>query len=174
MKRFLTLSLVLAFGVFSIGCDSGGDNDIEVPLPREVADEDYITTESGLKYYDFTVGDGAAADSGSTAVVHYSLWLADGTLIETSRLGRGQPFQFEVGADNLIPGWNEGLSSMNVGGDRQFVVPPDLAWGPSGRDPIPPNATVTFEVALLQVGEASKSGVPPHEASGHFTRTLPQ
>jgi peptidylprolyl isomerase len=85
------------------------------------------------------------------ATVHYTGWLEDGTMFDSS-LMRGQPFSFPVGAGQVIPGWDEGVASMKVGGKRQLKIPADLAYGEQGAGGvIPPNAILIFEVELLDV-----------------------
>lgn len=109
-----------------------------------------ITTASGLKYSDLKVGDGATPKLGQTVQVHYIGWLANGREFNNSYKG-GAPAEFELGP-GLIPGWNETLQTMKVGGKRRIIVPPNLAYGAAGRAPtIPPNATLTFEIELLNV-----------------------
>lgn len=120
--------------------------------PSTVNEADYTTTDSGLKYYDFVVGDGATPAVGQIVVVHYSGWLEDGTLFDSS-LNRGQPFQFPLGQGAVIPGWDEGLATMQVGGKRQLVLPPELGYGENSVGQIPPNSTLIFEVELLDVLE---------------------
>ncbi|MBC8506806.1 MAG: FKBP-type peptidyl-prolyl cis-trans isomerase [Anaerolineales bacterium] len=123
------------------------------PKMSEVNEEDYISTESGLKYYDFVEGDGATPEAGQTVVVHYSGWLEDGSMFDSS-LERGQPFPFVLGQGSVIAGWDEGLSTMKVGGKRQLVIPPELGYGENGAGGvIPPNATLIFEVELLEIQE---------------------
>ena len=141
----LGLSLVLA------GCDLFSEDEpepIDPPDPRVVAEEDYTETETGLKYYDFTEGQGVAAEAGDIVQVHYNGWLTDGTLFDSSVL-RGRPFVFLLGANQVIDGWDEGLEGMRIGGERQLVIPPHLAYGEEGQNSIPPNATLIFEVLLM-------------------------
>ena len=110
-----------------------------------------VTTPSGLKYTDLVVGSGAQPQTGQTAVVHYTGWLLDGKKFDSSK-DRGQPFSFPVGRGRVIKGWDEGVATMKVGGTRRLTVPPDLGYGAQGAGGvIPPNATLTFEVELLDV-----------------------
>ena len=107
--------------------------------------------QDGLKYTDEQVGTGAVATPGKTAVVHYTGWLLDGTKFDSSR-DRNQPFSFPLGAGQVIKGWDEGVAGMKVGGKRTLVVPPALGYGARGAGGvIPPNATLKFEVELLDV-----------------------
>ncbi len=110
-----------------------------------------VTLPSGLKYQDLKVGDGALAEAGMTAVVHYTGWLTNGTKFDSS-LDRGQPWPFRIGAGAVIRGWDEGVPGMRVGGKRKLTIPPDLGYGEAGYPPvIPGNATLVFEVELLSV-----------------------
>ncbi|MCB0174493.1 MAG: FKBP-type peptidyl-prolyl cis-trans isomerase, partial [Anaerolineae bacterium] len=112
---------------------------------------DYTTTDSGLKYYDIAEGEGPTPEAGQVVSVNYTGWLADGTKFDSS-LDFGVPFQFPVGQEYVIPGWDEGVASMKVGGKRQLVVPAELAFGSEGiGDVIPPDSTLTFEVELLEI-----------------------
>jgi FKBP-type peptidyl-prolyl cis-trans isomerase len=104
-----------------------------------------------LVVQDESVGTGAEAKIGDMLEVHYVGKLSDGTVFDTS-IG-GAPFPFMLGAGDVIPGWDQGLQGMRVGGKRLLIIPPDLAYGPSGYGPIPPNATLTFEVELVDIVE---------------------
>ena len=108
-------------------------------------------TASGLRITDLVLGTGAAASSGQTVVVHYRGTLEDGRQFDAS-YDRGTPFSFPLGAGRVIKGWDEGVQGMKVGGKRKLVIPPDLGYGTRGAGGvIPPNATLIFEVELLEV-----------------------
>jgi len=105
----------------------------------------------GLRYTDDQVGTGSEAQAGKTVSVHYTGWLLDGTKFDSSK-DRNQPFSFPLGRGQVIKGWDEGVAGMKVGGKRTLVIPPDLGYGARGAGGvIPPNATLKFEVELLDV-----------------------
>jgi len=108
-----------------------------------------VTTDSGLKYYDIEVGDGPAPQASQTVAVHYTGWLLDGAKFDSS-LDRGQPLTFVIGVGQMIPGFDEGVATMNIGGKRQLMIPPELAYGEQGAGGvIPPNATIIFDIELV-------------------------
>jgi peptidylprolyl isomerase len=109
-----------------------------------------VTTPSGLKYTDLTVGTGATPQAGQTVVVNYRGTLQNGTEFDSS-FKTGKPAEFLIGIGKVIKGWDEGLMTMKVGGKRQLVVPPKLGYGAGGTSNIPPNSTLIFEVELLDV-----------------------
>jgi peptidylprolyl isomerase len=114
-----------------------------------------ITTPSGLQITDSKIGTGATPQPGQTAVVHYTGWLyengAKGKKFDSS-LDRGQPFEFPIGQHRVISGWDEGVATMKVGGKRTLIIPPQLGYGARGAGGvIPPNATLIFDVELLDV-----------------------
>jgi peptidylprolyl isomerase len=113
--------------------------------------ENMVTTASGLQYEDLVVGTGPEAGAGDAVSVDYTGWLEDGTKFDSS-LDRGVPFEFTLGQGNVIKGWDEGVAGMKVGGKRRLIIPPDLGYGASGAGGvIPPNATLIFEVELLEI-----------------------
>lgn len=104
-----------------------------------------------LQSEDLVVGNGPAVKSGDTVSVHYTGWLSDGSKFDSS-LDRNQPFEFTVGQGRVIQGWDQGLVGMQVGGTRKLTIPPNLAYGEQGSgNVIPPNATLVFEVQLLEI-----------------------
>jgi FKBP-type peptidyl-prolyl cis-trans isomerase len=111
------------------------------------------TTADGLKYGDIDPGSGAQAATGQHITMQYTGWLQDGSSFDSSRKAGGQPFPFTLGNGDVIKGWDEGIVGMHLGGVRRLVIPPALAYGPSGRPPvIPANATLTFDAQLLCIG----------------------
>jgi FKBP-type peptidyl-prolyl cis-trans isomerase FkpA len=144
---------ILAFLVVLSACRSGGDRPSAGGFSAELGIDTAAMTKTpnGLQYQDVKVGQGAEAKRGSTAVVHYTGWLSDGKKFDSSR-DRGTPFDFEVGAGEVIAGWDLGVAGMKVGGQRKLVIPADLGYGAAGAPPvIPPGATLVFDVELLEV-----------------------
>ena len=108
-----------------------------------------ITTASGLQYEEVTIGSGATATAGNMVSVHYTGWLTDGTKFDSSK-DRNEPFDFNLGAGQVIKGWDEGVQGMQVGGVRKLTIPAALGYGARGAGGvIPPNATLVFEVEFL-------------------------
>jgi FKBP-type peptidyl-prolyl cis-trans isomerase len=108
-------------------------------------------TASGLEYWDIKVGTGAVAETGKHVKVDYTGWLTNGKKFDSS-VGTGRPFDFMLGAGQVIKGWDEGVVGMKIGGKRQLRIPPDLAYGPAGYSTvIPPNSTLIFDVRLVEV-----------------------
>lgn len=106
----------------------------------------------GLEIVDRKIGTGALAQAGKNVTVHYVGTLTNGTKFDSSR-DRGEGFDFELGAGDVIKGWDQGVAGMKVGGLRKLTIPPELAYGARGFPPvIPPNSTLVFEVELLSVG----------------------
>jgi peptidylprolyl isomerase len=118
--------------------------------PAQVEADEYETTSSGLKYAVLEPGEGDAVQPGQIVSVHYTGWLEDGTLFDSSlKPDRCEPFTFQLGGGQVIKGWDEGVTGMQVGEKRQIVIPPELGYGSSGTGPIPPNATLIFDVELV-------------------------
>jgi len=131
--------LLALFGIFLL------------PLAGHAAEEEMVKTSSGLQYTDIVVGKGPEAHAGETATVHYTGTLVDGTKFDSSK-DRNQPFSFRLGAGRVIKGWDEGVEGMKIGGTRKLVIPPDLGYGARGAGArIPPNATLIFQVELLDL-----------------------
>ena len=118
-------------------------------FPGIAVEGDLIETESGLKYYDIVVGEGAQPAGPTTRViVHYTGYLVDGTKFDSS-VDRGKPYNTLL--KDVIDGWTEGVGSMKVGGKRKLIIPYALAYGVNGRPGIPPKATLIFDIELLEI-----------------------
>ena len=147
-----------AAALMAISACSPGPAVCETPLERSkdmtdgppTVSAEPVTTGSGLKYIDIEPGSGDSPEPGQTVVVHYTGWLENGTKFDSS-VGRGQPFSFPIGAGRVIRGWDEGVATMQLCGQRRLIIPPDLAYGARGQGPIPPNATLIFDVELLEI-----------------------
>jgi FKBP-type peptidyl-prolyl cis-trans isomerase len=128
---------------------------MSLPGAAAQAANQVIAMPDGLKYTDTKLGNGATAAAGDKVTVQYTGWLyqnrAKGAKFDSSR-DRNQPFQFTLGAHQVIAGWDEGVAGMKVGGERTLIIPPELGYGAQGAGGvIPPNATLMFDVELLQV-----------------------
>jgi FKBP-type peptidyl-prolyl cis-trans isomerase len=147
MKKYLGLLLVL-FMLTSCG------NTINSPIqdtPQQISATQYSTTTSGVLFHDIAVGTGNVTQPGRLVTVHYTGWLDSGTKFDSS-VDRKETFQFVIGVGQVIRGWDDGVSGMRVGGHRQIIIPPDLAYGAQGSGAvIPPNATLIFEIELIKV-----------------------
>jgi FKBP-type peptidyl-prolyl cis-trans isomerase len=144
MKRLLVI--LLAVGALALAVTSGTGC-----KSKKGGLGDTVTTASGLKYVDIKLGTGAVPASGQTCTVHYIGTLTDSKKFDSSR-DRNDPFKFQIGQGRVIKGWEEGVSTMKVGGRRILIIPPQLAYGDRGAgNVIPPNATIIFDVELLGV-----------------------
>ncbi len=126
-----------------------------------------------LKVTDITIGTGEEANVGETVVVHYTGWLMDGTKFDSSH-DRNQPFSFTLGERRVIPGWEQGVEGMKVGGKRELIIPPELGYGRRGAgNVIPPNATLKFEVELLEVKGKKFSDIGNDELKAKLAAGVP-
>jgi len=144
MRAFSVAALLLAMVAFVFA--QKADN--SKPTPVEGKGK---SMPGGLQYWDIKEGTGKAAGPFSRVTVHYTGWLTNGKKFDSS-LDRGQPFSFTNGKHEVIQGWEEGVNGMKVGGKRQVRIPPDLGYGSRGAgNVIPPNATLIFDIELLNV-----------------------
>lgn len=146
---------VTAFFARYLKGDTAADQQLTTQDPMLVRYEheanQIVTTASGLQYEDVEVGTGPQPKAGQTIVVHYTGTFDDGTKFDSSR-DRGEPFPFVLGVGQVIAGWDEGLATMKVGGRRHLIIPPELGYGAEGASGvIPPNATLIFDVELLEI-----------------------
>jgi peptidylprolyl isomerase len=124
--------------------------------PTSVAAQTAAATAAGLQMKDIKVGTGQSPKPGQTCVMHYTGWIyqngAKGKKFDSS-VDRGEPFEFTIGKGEVIPGWDQGVATMKVGGKRTLIIPPEMGYGARGAGGglIPPNATLMFEVELLGV-----------------------
>lgn len=169
----MKLSVVFVLSAALIFCVAGCGKKSEPDTTAEVTDEveatapgsgepnigtlytpvsgDTVTTESGLRYIDVKEGSGLSPEAGELVTVHYSGWLEDGERFDSSVL-RGSPFSFEIGRGRVIKGWDEGVSTMKLGGVRRLIIPGNLAYGERGvPGRIPANATLIFDVELISI-----------------------
>jgi len=145
------LSFVLLCALAAGACSKEDGNSLPTNPTTPVVNVQFSTT-------DLRVGTGAEATTGRTVTVNYTGWLYSagatdnkGTLFDSSLAAGRTPLTFAVGTTQLIPGFSQGTLGMRVGGLRRVVLPPNLAYGSQGSGPIPPNATIIFEIELLAV-----------------------
>jgi FKBP-type peptidyl-prolyl cis-trans isomerase len=146
-------SLMLSLVVLAAACAKKEEpqQTTPTPLPTTNMPPQSTTTVTELKTEDLKAGTGAAAVAGKRVTVHYTGWLTNGTKFDSSK-DHGQPFSFQLGAGEVIKGWDQGVAGMKVGGVRKLTIPASLGYGTRGAGGvIPPNATLVFEVELLGV-----------------------
>jgi FKBP-type peptidyl-prolyl cis-trans isomerase len=147
------LALTMSNGDAIAGANISQHQPIKNTIAAAKKGEKIITTPSGLKYTILKAGAGAKPKPGQEVFVHYTGTLTSGKKFDSSR-DRDKPFSFKVGAGQVIPGWDEALSTMKVGERRKLTIPPKLGYGAAGAGGvIPPNATLIFDVELLKLGE---------------------
>jgi len=143
------LSIAVATLLLS-GCTTSGFG-----APVVVGEARTVTTETGVRITDTRVGDGEAVVDGMHVTVHYVGSLDDGQVFDSS-IDLGTPLEFTVGAGQVVPGWEDGMVGMRVGGHRRIVIPPERGFGSKGHGEIPPDATITLEVDLLAAEPAAE------------------
>jgi FKBP-type peptidyl-prolyl cis-trans isomerase len=146
-KKELTIGVVACAGVAVVGLFFIGMTPFGAASPQN------LQGGNGLITQDSVIGSGPVAQTGDTVEVTYTGQLEDGTVFD-STVGR-QPFKFVLGAGTVIPGWEQGIVGMKVGGKRLLIIPPSLGYGAAGYGPIPPNSTLIFEVELVDVQKAA-------------------
>lgn len=146
MKRFSKIvASVFIAALFAVPAFAAKD--------AKKANEKTVTTASGLKYVDVVVGKGASPQVGKAVKVHYTGTLENGKKFDSS-VDRNEPFSFTIGVGQVIKGWDEGVMTMKVGGKRKLIIPSKLGYGARGAGgAIPPNATLLFDVELLDVAK---------------------
>ena len=145
--RFPLLALVAALG-FSVSATADDKKDDIYKLPS-LEDKGWKKQDSGLKIWDVTEGKGEVVKANATVKVHYTGWLTNGTVFDSSRK-RDEAISF--GLNQVIKGWTEGVQGMKVGGTRRLLIPAELGYGKKGQgDDIPPNSTLVFDIELLEV-----------------------
>ena len=153
MKAFiLALALFAISGVVIAQTSMAAKSAPRSPLkPWAKVTGEPTKTPSGLEYWELKEGTGAPVQAGQHVTVDYTVWLSTGKKVDSS-VGTGHPYEFMLGAGQVIKGWDEGIAGMKVGGKRQLHIPPDLAYGAAGKPPaVPANSTLIFDVRLVDV-----------------------
>ncbi len=150
--RLISVMPFIVFVLVGLAAGCGSKNKSASSTPTKV-DGPPVTTASGLQYWDIAVGSGTTAAPGDLVKVNYTGWLTTGEKFDSS-FDHNEPFAFPLGAGHVIKGWDEGVAGMKIGGKRQLRIPPNLGYGAAGAGGvIPPNATLLFDVELLDVSK---------------------
>ena len=171
MKKIFNILYVSLFVILAFTVQTYASNDFTLVSAKQTkkakksnkinkkGNHKMVTTKTGLQYEDIKVGTGASPKVGDMVTVHYVGTFEDGKKFDSSR-DRGTPFKFRLGVGQVIPGWDEGVATMKIGGQRKLVVPGKLGYGPrgiqdrhTGQYVIPPNATLVFDVELLGIND---------------------
>jgi FKBP-type peptidyl-prolyl cis-trans isomerase len=152
MKKYLyATAAILTLTLFTPAQTASQKPKTDTSAPSKVTGPG-VKADDGLQYWDIRLGTGQSAKEGSRVRVHYTGWLTNGKKFDSS-VDAGTPFDFTIGNGEVIKGWEEGVAGMKVGGKRQLRIPPSLGYGAEGTPggPIPPNATLIFDIKLLGV-----------------------
>ncbi len=145
-KRLFLASLLVLALILASGCGTQTEGDFMSKLENE---GEWLELEEGLRISDIIVGEGDEVKSGDKISAHYTLWLTDGTMLQTSK-DRG-PFSTFIGVGDVISGWDKGIPGMKAGGTRKLIIAADLAYGNQDKPGIPPGSTLVFEVDVLEI-----------------------
>jgi peptidylprolyl isomerase len=167
MRTLLSTLLLAPLLVLTAACEgSGGVDQSDLPPQNRVAERYHVSLDvqldsmtrrsNGLYYQDVAVGEGARVDSGDVVTVHYTGWLPNGNVFDSSR--DGEPFEVAIGYGRVIDGWDQGVVGMREGGQRRLVIPPALGYGDQARGPIPSNSTLVFDVEVVELENRVEGG----------------
>lgn len=148
------------------GNGNSGNQQSKLPEPQDFEFYEQYKNSEGTLFQEVQVGTGDLAEIGDTVAMVYKGWLTNGQLFDQSRLNvqnQLEAFSFQLGGNQVITGWSQGIEGMKVGGKRRLVIPSQFAYGEAGREAIPPNAMLIFDVELVQVQKA-----PPQSQSPGF------